>query len=650
MAHLIDPHAYASPSVHSSVFSGDAAHEELYYRTSGLGVSDQASTVSAAPSGYSSNMLDDPRLRDIMLSDLGLETLLTRLKQSIQAIHNFAAFIKRMAAIDSEGQTNFKKLTKQVKVDIAKPDTRQGTFAAQLKEIIAVHEAMADAQTAFVAGLHTLHEELVELAKKHEKTRKHMRDMSMRHEKTLLDAEVAAEKARALYLKHCEDMERLRDPSKSKFRLKNASKTALQEQELQIKITSAESEFRQKVLTAQQLRTEIENTLRPGYTRDIQAAILACDESASAQLLKYTRLNENLHANTSLIATPQSPQDPAMTDLAAKINSPMDLYNDILAAGQAANPKKPLNRHPVLFVQHPYMSGATATSSTLTLADTPSMLSPGYSASLNSVNVSRSPSPVRSSRSTVAGSLYEADLPKSKVYDFGATPSLAPSSASSYMSSASAARQNGYVLPAFGTPLDTLIEYEALPDPLPLPRVVRECVAAIDQFGLDMEGIYRHTGPTAQIQVLKHLFDTASAEGHGPDLSQPERYGITDIHAVSGTLKLFFVELPDPLLGRGLHGEFLAAARIENAYRRRDAVHALVNHLPDNSYTCLRHLAFHLDRVARREALNRMGLVNLGNMWGNVLMAGSDDLSEMALCARVVECIIENCEQMFEAQ
>lgn len=497
-----------------------------------------------------------------------------------------------------------------------------------------------------------MYEDLSELARKNEKTRKNMKDLCMRHEKTMLEAEVAAEKAKVLYNKLCEEMERLKDPSKGKFRLtnKNPAKTAAQEQELQVKITSAESDYRQKVASAQRLRAELQDTLRPGYVKELQTCILDCDDGVSAQLLKYASLNETLQANTMLLATPKPDQGPSLSDIAAKVNNPLDFYNDILNV--QANSKKPINRQGVQFVQHAYMGGAPTT----LVPDIPTMVPAGYA------SPSRSPSPVRSTspmRATpapsVAPSYYEADLPKSKVYEFGSLArevhSLTPTYMGTPLSSAATARQNGYILPAFGTPLDAIIAYEALPDPLPVPRVVRECVTAIDQFGLDMEGIYRHSGPASQIQILKHLFDTDAVPGHGSvDLSQPARYGITDIHAVSGTLKQYFLELPDPLLGRTLHGEFLAAARIENDYRRRDAIHNLVNHLPDNNYTVLRFLSFHLDRVARHEALNRMGLVNLGNMWGGLLMVGSEDISEMALSARVVECIIENCEQMFEAQ
>lgn len=203
-------------------------------------------------------------------------------------------------------------------------------------------------------------------------------------------------------------------------------------------------------------------------------------------------------------------------------------------------------------------------------------------------------------------------------------------------------------MPSFGTPIDDIIEYEALPDPIPVPRVVSQCIAAIDQFGLDMEGLYRQPGNQQQIQVLKHLFDT---DPNSVDLSRPSRYGISDMHAVSGTLKLYFQDLPDALLTQQNHADFIEAAKIDNDWKRRDAIHQIVNRLSDSNYSVLRYLIFHLDRVSRNEAINRMTIVNLGNMWGSVLMASrNDSITELALQARVVETILFNCDHMFEAE
>lgn len=180
-----------------------------------------------------------------------------------------------------------------------------------------------------------------------------------------------------------------------------------------------------------------------------------------------------------------------------------------------------------------------------------------------------------------------------------------------------------------------------------IPRVVSQCVTAIDKFGADSLGIYRTEGDPVQVQTLKQLFDTDPAN---VDLSQPAKYGIGDIHAVSSTLKLYFRELPDPLLTAEFREQLFNAARIDIDWKRRDAVHTVINNLVDANYIVLRYLTFHLFRVAHHEATNRMGIVHLGTVWGPILVgANPDDTTEAALAARVVETILYHAEHIFEA-
>uniref|UniRef100_A0A3P8ZH34 Rho GTPase-activating protein 15 n=1 Tax=Esox lucius TaxID=8010 RepID=A0A3P8ZH34_ESOLU len=73
-----------------------------------------------------------------------------------------------------------------------------------------------------------------------------------------------------------------------------------------------------------------------------------------------------------------------------------------------------------------------------------------------------------------------------------------------------------------------------------VPKFVRQCVEAVEKRGLDADGIYRVSGNLATIQKLRFLVD--QEEEFNLDDSQWE-----DIHVVTGALKLFFRELPEPL-------------------------------------------------------------------------------------------------------
>lgn len=90
-----------------------------------------------------------------------------------------------------------------------------------------------------------------------------------------------------------------------------------------------------------------------------------------------------------------------------------------------------------------------------------------------------------------------------------------------------------------------------------------------------------------------------------------------DINVVSGALKLWFRELPEPLLTYGLYHQFIEAARectmtelgrgregsdtdevlgYENDRLRHIRLHEQVNELPDPNYATLKFFMGHLDR------------------------------------------------------
>jgi len=175
--------------------------------------------------------------------------------------------------------------------------------------------------------------------------------------------------------------------------------------------------------------------------------------------------------------------------------------------------------------------------------------------------------------------------------------------------------------PIFGVPLEDLFQR----DQTAIPFLVAQAILAIDAFGLETEGIYRTPGNTAHVAQLKAAFDHAGdntnnsgqQEAGGPalpanlDFRNPANFH-QDINAVTSLLKLFFKSLPDPLFTSAAYKQFLEAGRIDIPEQRRDALHALINELPDPNYATLRALVLHLSRVAGREERNRMGSGNLG--------------------------------------
>ena len=107
----------------------------------------------------------------------------------------------------------------------------------------------------------------------------------------------------------------------------------------------------------------------------------------------------------------------------------------------------------------------------------------------------------------------------------------------------------------FGVPLAEAVEYCATPGlDVCLPAVVYRCLEYLEaNNAASEEGIFRMSGSNVVIKGLKSRFN---AEGDIDLLSPDEEY--TDVHAVASLLKLYLRELPQPVLTRELHLQFIS--------------------------------------------------------------------------------------------
>ncbi|XP_009572752.1 PREDICTED: active breakpoint cluster region-related protein-like, partial [Fulmarus glacialis] len=83
-----------------------------------------------------------------------------------------------------------------------------------------------------------------------------------------------------------------------------------------------------------------------------------------------------------------------------------------------------------------------------------------------------------------------------------------------------------------------------------VPYIVRQCIEEVEKRGIEEVGIYRISGVATDIQALKAVFD-ANNKDILVMLSD------MDINAIAGTLKLYFRELPEPLLTDRLYPAFM---------------------------------------------------------------------------------------------
>ncbi|VFV33092.1 rho gtpase-activating protein 9 [Lynx pardinus] len=189
----------------------------------------------------------------------------------------------------------------------------------------------------------------------------------------------------------------------------------------------------------------------------------------------------------------------------------------------------------------------------------------------------------------------------------------------------------------FGCQLESLCQREGDT----VPSFVRLCIAAVDKRGLDVDGIYRVSGNLAVVQKLRFLVDrerAVTSDGRYVFPEQPGQEGRLDldsaewddIHVVTGALKLFLRELPQPLVPPQLLLHFRAALALSESEQRLSQIRELIGSMPTPNRDTLRYLLEHLCRVIAHSDKNRMTPHNLGIVFGPTLFRPEQETSDPA--------------------
>ncbi|KAM7139817.1 active breakpoint cluster region-related protein isoform 10-T10 [Macrochelys suwanniensis] len=150
-----------------------------------------------------------------------------------------------------------------------------------------------------------------------------------------------------------------------------------------------------------------------------------------------------------------------------------------------------------------------------------------------------------------------------------------------------------------------------------VPYIVRQCVEEVEKRGIEEVGIYRISGVATDIQALKAAFD-ANNKDILVMLSD------MDINAIAGTLKLYFRELPEPLLTDRLYPAFMEGIALSDPAAKENCMMHLLRSLPDPNLITFLFLLEHLKRVAEKEPINKMSLHNLATVFGPTLLRPSE--------------------------
>ncbi|KAJ7996266.1 hypothetical protein DPEC_G00235310 [Dallia pectoralis] len=183
-----------------------------------------------------------------------------------------------------------------------------------------------------------------------------------------------------------------------------------------------------------------------------------------------------------------------------------------------------------------------------------------------------------------------------------------------------------------------------------VPKVLKTCAEFIEKNGI-VDGIYRLSGVTSNIQRLRQEFCSESF----PDLTK-EVY-LQDIHCVGSLCKLYFRELPNPLLTYELYKKFTEAASVPEDQARLQHIQGVIRELPLPHFRTLEYLTKHLAYLATLSPRTNMHTRNLALVWAPNLLRSKDievascngDMAfqEVRVQQSVVEFILNHTEQIF---
>ncbi|XP_066502974.1 si:zfos-588f8.1 isoform X1 [Hoplias malabaricus] len=170
-------------------------------------------------------------------------------------------------------------------------------------------------------------------------------------------------------------------------------------------------------------------------------------------------------------------------------------------------------------------------------------------------------------------------------------------------------------------------------DRIPVPVVLELMLEHVEMNGLYTEGIYRKSGSANRMKELRQLLE---ADPHTVCL---EDY---PIHAVTGLVKQWLRELPEPLMTLARYNDFLHAVDLPEKPEQLLAIYRVLEELPTAHFNTLERLVFHLVRVSREEKSNRMTPNSLAIVFAPCILRGpdtADPLLSMKDVAKTTTCV-----------
>lgn len=656
-------------------------------------------------------LLDKPEIQNVLNSDVAINALLGRLKQSLLTCEEFIKFLRKKVFFEDG---HVEELDKQYRHFFMDTTTGSLSLKRRIHEILEYDGKLAKVKKSYVSALQKMYDEMSALLFTMTKMRKTVKENSRRLEKEVSDAIHVAEKSQSRYNSLCQDWDKLRlsDPTKTKLTLRGSKTTKEQEEELLRKIDTADLEYKQKVDHSTSLRATFINKERPKIVSELKDLILETDTALSIQLQKYTIWTENLILNSGVTIAPME-SSKSMRSVASSVTNAKDLYVYLNKYNNSGKTAGMVNKSliPVNYKKHPSMvkisgpnistnSNLSSKSSTPTFSvDTgknskgkKNLESPYTQSNKSNLGASTSTSKTATSATGASGTAAtasphiankaipkekeeerEREKEKEKTVPVGALPpnevdfktldpgnsnaARIPSVATDFtMTTSESDRPLSQVQTNMSIPPGTRKNFKTFGVSLEnlveyeqdmVPAIVRQCIYVIEKYGLDLEGIYRKTASITEMSKLKEEIDK---EPDNISMILPSKnYRDDDIYLVASLLKAFFASLPGTLLPAEITEDVKTCLSIPDEKTRKNYMHGLIYKLPDAQYWTLRALLFHLKRVVSHESKNRMGPKQLYIIWGPTLVSPNDETpDDVGFQIRTMEVLYDVADQAFE--
>uniref|UniRef100_A0AAQ5X2A5 Rac GTPase-activating protein 1 n=1 Tax=Amphiprion ocellaris TaxID=80972 RepID=A0AAQ5X2A5_AMPOC len=144
-----------------------------------------------------------------------------------------------------------------------------------------------------------------------------------------------------------------------------------------------------------------------------------------------------------------------------------------------------------------------------------------------------------------------------------------------------------------------------------IPALVIYCIKEIERRGLHEVGLYRVSGQERMVKELKEKLIRGKTL---PPLNKVE-----DINVITGVLKDFLRNLPEPLLTFHLNKAFMEAAEIQDDGNSLAMLYQTVSELPQPNRDTLACLMIHLQKVSQ-SVDTKMDVNNLARVFGPTLV------------------------------